>query len=381
MTLPLNPLPNGPLFCVSIPTSKIYCRCLPFLNIICLAYAKLDTQKDTIDPDIYVNGMASLGGHTYLDIVERLTYRLGTQSRHIDFTGAPKWEIPEKIIIGTAAYGVFIDKEQNPNQPVTPEECIKAFEPCIEMGAPGVHTHARGMKGGFYEPNKARTFLHSVLDPLRNKYGDKIVTDGGIGYYGKTMDENLFPVDEGLYEVVILNPSVGQMGDYVRVYSPKVVQDEVKYVQDRGKKVLIDIHDTTHIGNAQKWLVDTGVLQKPYFWHILGPVDGGFIHMPNLRAMVDGLLYLVDRIRDIDKDSIIYVSQSGRASTYLIALSILLGLHVRVGMEDTIWKWPHRDEKIKSNEEVVRAAIEIARYLGREPATSDDYRKMVGLKR
>ena len=103
--------------------------------------------------------------------------------------------------------------------------------------------------------------------------------------------------------------------------------------------------------------------------------------MPNLRAMVDGLLYLVDRIRDIDKESIIYVSQSGRASTYLVAFSILLGLHVRVGMEDTIWKWPHRDEKIKSNEEVVRAAIEIARYLGREPATSDDYRKMIGLKR
>ena len=297
----------------------------------------------------------------------------------MDFGLSPKWEVPDKVIVGIAAYGVFIDKEQNPNQPVSAQEALQATQPCIDLGAIAVHTHARGIKGGLYDPGAARTYLHSVLDPIRQKYGDRVVTDGGIGYYGKTMSENLFPVDERLYEVVILNPSVGQMGDYIRVYSPKVVQDEVKYVQERGMKVLVDIHDTTHINNAKKWLIDTGLLQKPYFWHILGPVDGGFIHMGSLRGMVDGLLYLVDRIREVDKESIIYVSQSGRASRYLVALSLLLGLNVRIGMEDTIWKWPHEDERIQSNTEEVRYAIELARSLGREPITASAYRKMIGL--
>lgn len=101
--------------------------------------------------------------------------------------------------------------------------------------------------------------------------------------------------------------------------------------------------------------------------------------MGSLRGMVDGLLYLVDRIREVDKESIIYVSQSGRASRYLVALSLLLGLNVRIGMEDTIWKWPHEDERIQSNTEEVRYAIELARSLGREPITASAYRKMIGL--
>lgn len=320
------------------------------------------------------------GGHRYIDIVERLTYRMGMQDKYMDFTSLPRWEGEEKVIIGIAGYGVFIDKEQNPNQPISAEECVKAFEPCVDAGAKIVHVHARGLRGGLYDPEAARTFLHNVLDPLREKYGRSIVTDGGIGYFGKTMKENLFPVDEGLYETVILNPSVGQMGDYIRVYSPKVVQDEVKYVQDRGLKVLIDIHDTAHINNAKKWLIDTGLLEKPYFWHILGPVDGGFINMSSLDSMIEGLQFLVHRIRDIDKDSIIYVSQSGRASRYLITLALLMGLHVRVGMEDTIWKWPHRDDKVSSDLDEVKFAIDLARALGREPVTADEYRKMVGLR-
>ncbi len=324
--------------------------------------------------------MSLAGGHRYIDIVERLTYRMGMQDKYIDFRTIPKWPVDDKVIIGIAGYGVFVDKEQNPNQPVTSEECLRAIQPCVDLGAIAVHVHARGVKGGLYDPDTARTFLHNVLDPLRQRYGRNIITDGGIGYFGKTMKENLFPVDEGLYETVLLNPSVGQMGDYIRVYSPKVVQDEVRYVQDRGMKVLVDIHDTSHINNAKKWLIDTGILNKPYYWHILGPVDGGFFHMSSLEAMVDGLRYLVDRIREIDRESIIYVSQSGRASRYIVALALLMGLHVRIGMEDSIWKWPHRDDKITSDAEEVKFAVDLARSLGREPVTAAEYRKMMGLK-
>ncbi|MDG6999083.1 MAG: 3-keto-5-aminohexanoate cleavage protein [Nitrososphaerota archaeon] len=118
------------------------------------------------------------GGHRYIDIVERLTYRMGMQDKYMDFTSLPRWEGEEKVIIGIAGYGVFIDKEQNPNQPISAEECVKAFEPCVDAGAKIVHVHARGLRGGLYDPEAARTFLHNVLDPLREKYGRSIVTDG-----------------------------------------------------------------------------------------------------------------------------------------------------------------------------------------------------------
>jgi len=58
-----------------------------------------------------------------------------------------------------------------------------------------------------------------------------------------------------------------------------------------------------------------------------------------------------------------------------------MGFHVRVGMEDTIFKWPHSDETIDSNVKIVRSMISIAKEMGREVATADEYREILGLKR
>jgi 3-keto-5-aminohexanoate cleavage enzyme len=60
---------------------------------------------------------------------------------------------------------------------------------------------------------------------------------------------------------------------------------------------------------------------------------------------------------------------------------LLLGLNIRVGKEDTIWEYPHKDNLIKSNAEIYKRTVQIAKALGREPATPDEYVKMMGLRR
>ncbi len=74
------------------------------------------------------------------------------------------------------------------------------------------------------------------------------------------------------------------------------------------------------------------------------------------------------------------VCNAGRAAIYIATWAMLMGLHIRVGMEDTIWKYPHKDERMSSNGDSVRAAGQIANLLGREVATADDYRRFMGLK-
>lgn len=44
-------------------------------------------------------------------------------------------------------------------------------------------------------------------------------------------------------------------------------------------------------------------------------------------------------------------------------------MHVRVGMEDTICRWPHKDDILDSNAKVVAEMVGIAKALGRRPAT------------
>ena len=96
-------------------------------------------------------------------------------------------------------------------------------------------------------------------------------------------------------------------------------------------------------------------------------------------AMVEGLLHLYGRIKEIDKDAVVMVCAAGRASSYLATLAILLGLHMRVGMEDTVWMWPHKDQLIQNNAEHFKHFKLQCEMLGREVASANDFRKMLGI--
>jgi 3-keto-5-aminohexanoate cleavage enzyme len=173
----------------------------------------------------------------------------------------------------------------------------------------------------------------------------------------------------------------GFVGDTVRYVPPKLMQASAEYFQEKGVKVLISVHDTGSISNAKRWLLDTGIVQKPYFWGIL-PALPGLLFMENPKGMIEAMMLVVNRLMEIDENCIIMVCNAGRASVYVATLALLMGLHVvRVGMEDTIWKYPHRDDRMPSNADSVRTVIQIANLLGRRVATADEFRKMIGLKR
>ncbi len=63
----------------------------------------------------------------------------------------------------------------------------------------------------------------------------------------------------------------------------------------------------------------------------------------------------------------------------MTTLATMLGLHIRVGTEDTFWRAPHSDEVISGNLEMFNAARTIAEHLGRKVATADEYRSAIGL--
>jgi 3-keto-5-aminohexanoate cleavage enzyme len=61
-------------------------------------------------------------------------------------------------------------------------------------------------------------------------------------------------------------------------------------------------------------------------------------------------------------------------------MAILLGFDsIRIGMEDAVYMYPHRDDKIMRCADVVRAVATIARSLGREIATPAEARAIMGL--
>ena len=295
---------------------------------------------------------------------------------YCDVAAIPKWDVPKKIVLGVAVTGSFIDKRQNPNQPYTSDEILREAIACVEAGASYLHFHVRDVEGrniGSVEGYK------QVVQPLRKKYGDKIFIDG-CPLFGNNFEEANAPVTEDLFELGIVNPVCTFVGENVRYLPPPTIKAQCEYFNALGKKVMVSVHDTASIDNINRFLIKPGLLKKPYYFAIIADLPGMF-YMPNPKAMVEGLTLLVNRLKELDPDCQILVCSSGRASIYLATLAILMGLNVRVGTEDSVWRYPHRDEKIKSNAESFKTGKAICELLSREIATADEYRKIIKIKK
>ena len=296
-------------------------------------------------------------------------------SRFADVDPMPKWNIPAKVMISTTITGAFFSKRAYPNQPITVDEIRDSAEECIKAGAPNIHIHVRD-DGGFNALDPQR--FHDVIAPLRAKYPEVMfdgclvaVTDAESAAMGPT-------IKTGLFDALPVNTTAICCGDSMFFKAPHVVIEKARLVQEAGAKPIISVYDDGDIDNARRFLVASGLLAKPYYWLILPALPGcSPMHTPE--QMVDGLMRMVRSIRAIDEDAFILVCAAGRASTYLATFAMLLGLHVRVGMEDTMWQYPHRDDIIKRNVEHFQQMRQIATLLGRELMTPAEYRQAIGL--
>lgn len=320
-----------------------------------------------------MNAKEVMKKHRNLKMAEIVRY---DPEAYCDVSAIPKWDVPKKIVLGVAVTGSFIDKRQNPNQPYTSDEILREAIACVEAGATYLHFHVRDDEGRNIGSVEG---YQKVIQPLREKYRDKIFIDG-CPLFGNNFEEANAPVTEDLFELGIVNPVCTFVGENVRYLPPPTIKAQCEYFNALGKKVMVSVHDTASIDNISRFLIKPGLLKKPYYFAILVDLPGMF-YMPSAKAMVEGLTLLVNRLKDLDPDCQILVCSCGRASIYLTALAILMGLHTRVGTEDTIWRYPHKDEKVKSNLQAFQSAKALCELLGREIATAGEYRNIIGIKK
>ncbi|MBU2536787.1 MAG: 3-keto-5-aminohexanoate cleavage protein [Chloroflexi bacterium] len=288
----------------------------------------------------------------------------------LDMTKQPKWNIPDIVIIEAAVVGHPIKRATNPHHPYTPDEIRKEAIECIEAGASAVHFHARTDEGDPEgDTSEYIEKLRLIIDPIREKYGDNIVI-GGCNVLPTFKEEEAL-IKTGLFETSPANA-------YYWNHS-KLLQAETRMMQEYGVKPQIALNGDSDLNRAKQWLIDPGIPEKPLYWIYLPSYTTGSTPMPNEFAMVESLMWQIRRIREIDPASVIMICGSGRASSYLATTAMLLGVHVRVGMEDTIYRWPHKDDKLDSNVRVVAEMVGIAKALGRRPATANEFRALVGL--
>ncbi|MAE93461.1 MAG: 3-keto-5-aminohexanoate cleavage protein [Deltaproteobacteria bacterium] len=294
-----------------------------------------------------------------------------------DIEVQPRWEIPDKLAICSAVVGAMHSKRTNPHHPMTVEEIKKEALECCAAGAANVHIHVRDANGiNVLDLEK----LHQVIDPIREQYPDVLVCGCLVPTFPGDWARVTTALEEGLVDQTPVNAIASYIGDSVLVKPPHAMIKKAELCEKNDVKPQIAVYSDGDIDNARRYLVETGLLRKPYYW-ILLPGLVGCSPMYTPMSMVDTLMGYVRRIREIDPDSRIMCAAAGRASSHIATLSMLLGLNIRIGMEDTIWKFPHRDDLITSNSELYKQIVSIATALGREPASPDEYVEMMGLRR
>jgi 3-keto-5-aminohexanoate cleavage enzyme len=105
-----------------------------------------------------------------------------------------------------------------------------------------------------------------------------------------------------------------------------------------------------------------------YFNFVMG-VNGG------ISATARDLVFMVE---SIPQGSTFTVSGIGKKEFEMGTLAVIMGGHVRVGFEDNVYT--SRGKLAESNGELVEKIVRISRELGREIASPDEARAILGLK-
>jgi len=289
----------------------------------------------------------------------------------------PKWDIPKEVAICTAIVGAMHSKATNPYHPITVEEIRdEALEACA-AGASNVHIHVR-------DENGVNTFdldkFHKVIDPIREQYPEVLICGCMVPFTPGDWEKMDKALADGLFDQTPVNTVASYLGDSLFCKSPAAMIKKAEMCERNKVKPQIAVYSDGDIDNARRYLIETGVVSLPSYW-ILLPGIVGCSPMYGPMDMIDVLSSYVRRIKEIDPNAEIMVCAGGRASSYLSTLALLMGLNVRVGKEDTIWRYPHSDEKIKSNAEIYKDTAMIAKLIGREPCTPAQYVKKMGLMR
>ncbi len=297
-----------------------------------------------------------------------------------------------KTIITAAITGGIHVPSMSPYLPLTVQEIIDESVRAYEAGAAVVHVHARDPKDG--RPSSDIEVFREILTGIKARC-DVVVCISTGGRVGMTPEERIATVKELKPELASFNtgsmnfalyPLLSKIDnfkyqwekDFLEATEKLVFQNTFdvlkhfcKSMEEIGTRPEIEIYDISMINNTQQ-LINEGFLKDNLYLQFVMGILGG------IPASVDNLLYLYNTSKKTFDDFQWSVCAAGKFQFPMGVTNLVLGGHMRVGLEDSLYIAP--GELAKSNAEQVEKAVRISRELFREPATSEDVRKMLGLK-
>lgn len=293
---------------------------------------------------------------------------------------------PRKVIVTIAPTGGMATKDENPNLPVAPEEIADDIAACVEAGASIAAIHAR--RPGDFEATCNPDVYAEINTLTRNKTDVIINNSTGGGVFGdmiKQYDtgewridwtERMKGLEAPLVEMATFDGETfvvsGRGRELLCKTSPAECDEMAARMTELGIKPEWEVMSPANLLQDCKRLIESGFDTQPYWINaVLGlerPFQGAMPYTPRaLHQMVE----------ELPPGSELCVSGIGPNQLPAISHALLVGGHVRVGLEDNLY---YRRGELATNLQLVERAVRIIREMGCEPATPAEAREMLGLK-
>jgi len=302
----------------------------------------------------------------------------------------------EKLILTSSLTGAITVPTQTPHLPYTIEGIAQDAIACSDAGSTIIHIHARNPETG--QPSSDPELVRKIA--TRIKQGcDSIVcitTGGGMGMTPQerlrgavsckpelasfnlgTMNFSMHPVaqrykpDDWLFDWE--QGYVEGTKDFIFRNTFGDMEVFASTMKEHNIRPEFEAYDVGHLYNL-KYLEKSGLVEPPYWIQFVLGVLGG------LAATPEDLIVMkqtADRLLGPDHYRWSVIGVGYPMEFNMAAMGIMLGGHVRVGLEDNIFV---RRGELATNVSLVEKVQRLAVELDREIATPDEARKILNLK-
>lgn len=297
------------------------------------------------------------------------------------------------VICSCAVTGGMSVPGQSPAIPVTPEQIVDSAVAAHAAGAAILHVHVRELETG--RPSANLGLFKEVLAGIGERC-EAIVQPTSGGGVGMTIDERARVVSVCRPEMATFNCGSFNFGIFHVRHRPEMAPWETEYLEstreyvfrntfadvyrlselfrEAGTKPEYEVYEPGHLYNLRH-LADQGLVDFPlHIQFVLGVLGANAASLPQLMHMHATAVSLFDS----DEFTWSAAGVGYPAQFHLAAASLMLGGHIRVGLEDNLRV--ARDRRAASNAELVEKAMALAPLLDREPADADSARQLLGLQ-
>ncbi|OGQ96320.1 MAG: hypothetical protein A2521_10810, partial [Deltaproteobacteria bacterium RIFOXYD12_FULL_57_12] len=261
----------------------------------------------------------------------------------------------QPLIINACLTGTVHFKQDNPNLPVTPEEIIQDALEVVAAGAGILHLHVRDEEGQpTWQPEK----YVPIIEGIRRQHPDVVICVTTSGRLFGDLEQRAAVLElDGLAKPDMASLTAGSFNfpAVASVNEPEIIQELARRMREKNILPELEIFEPGMLNYALY------LARKNFF---PGPCYLNFI-MGSLGTSGARVLDLANLARDVPTDWTWAAAGIGRYQLPINMAAMVMGGHVRVGLEDNVY-YDYQQKTHATNRSLVERIVRLAGELGRE---------------